>query len=183
MATYQGIHGIERVAVLLGTMPEKLRKADKTAQWRAAKKSKVVASTRIRKNLNLKKPYVDSKLSIRRIQENEVHLEAERRGVLMTRFPHTPVFRSRKGVKQPAGYRVRITKQGGSVRMRHVFPIRLRAGKVAGVHVGLAHNIGGKVEVLHAPSVSQALDALLEEIAGPVTGHYADFLEQEIGRL
>lgn len=186
MAGSEGVRGLERIAALLGATPERIRQADRRAQGRAAKKAKVIASRRIRENLALKKQYVDGKLRIRRVQENAIHLEATRRGMLLTRFPHKAVFRTRRGKKRPAGYRVRIKRGGKSVHMRHIFPIRLLAGRVQGSNIGLATRLGRErypIKVLHGPSVSQALETLLEEIGGETRGHYARFVEAEIGKI
>lgn len=164
MTQYIGAPGLEQIALLLNKKPAQLRKASRLAQAAAARKAKTAASRRIREQAALKKGYVDGKLSIRWANE-DVSLVAERRGLLMNRYSHKTVKQKGKA----AGYRVKLRPNKSASHFRHFFTVPLRRGKVDGGNgVAFAQRNGtdrGSFHVVYAPSVSQELNWVMEELA------------------
>lgn len=120
-------------------------------------KMKTEASKQIRNapkhGLNLTKKYVDSKLKAGAISytKMEARLSAEKRGVLMTRFPYSVTSK---------GVRVKIKRKASRKFIKDAFVMpRLKNSHVPGIAV----RKNNKLDVLHSPSISQALDQVLQK--------------------
>lgn len=136
------------------------------------KKAKVEASKKIRTQLALTKAYVDSKLRVGKPSYSNLTatVNAERRGVLMTRFAYRKTSRG-------TGYDVKINPSNGYKNLPGAF--LLPQLKNSGVP-GLAIRKNGKIEVLHAPSVSQVMNTFLPDLQKQMSEYAAVRLEKEV---
>ena len=122
--------------------------------------------------LNLTKAYVDSKLKLGRISYTnlEARLSASKRGILLSQFPYTVNSR---------GVSVKVKRKGRRKTLRGGFILpRLKNSHVTGIAI----RRGGKADVLHGPSISQAFDQALKnsDITERLSSYAAERLKKEV---
>lgn len=144
------------------------------------RETRKAASGVIREELALKKRYVDERLTITKatLSKLEAKVSTPSRGVLLSRFPNRQLKRKGRTVaKRNAGISVKVKRGGGFKKLRRAFFIKLRRGNVAGAGAtGIAIREENGIKVLHAPSVSQALNTL----RGPIVDDQTEKLRQDI---
>jgi hypothetical protein len=142
------------------------------------KKAKTDASKLIRdgstgsNGLNLSKKYVDGKLKVGKPSYSNLtaRVYADRRGVLLSNFKYTKL--------KTGGYSVNVT--GLKKRIAGAFlidPLK-HSGKV-----GIAIRKNGKLEVLHGPSVSQALNTHLTRLQESMADYSHGRLDKEVASV
>lgn len=148
--------------------------------------ARTAASRDIRQQLSLPKAYVDGKLKIKRATQTnqESRIDAETRGLLLSRFPNRQLSRTRKGVKKRAGIAVRVKPSGAFKKLPGAFLVPLRSGRTEGGNgLGIAIRLKGnkrKFEVLHGPSVSQAFQSVRKDITPEVRLRWLATIEREL---
>ncbi|MDA3807518.1 MAG: hypothetical protein PF440_06310 [Thiomicrorhabdus sp.] len=143
------------------------------------KKAKTDASKLIRdgstgsNGLNLSKKYVDGKLKVGKPSYSNLtaRVYAGRRGVLLTNFPYKKLVR--KG-----GYSVNVT----GLKKRIAGAFLINPLKYSG-KAGIAIRKNGKLEVLHGPSVSQALNTHLESLQESMADYSHGRLAKEVAEV
>lgn len=125
------------------------------------------ANQEIRKQVRLKSPYINKKLKIKRATWSNLsaRITAEKRGVLMTRFPHTVLKRG--------GVTVGIKAGGKRKKLPGAFKTRVKAGDdyvdvIAIPAPGFFTTGNPKFKVLYAPSVSQVFNTVRDDIDSEV---------------
>lgn len=115
--------------------------------------------------LNLKAGYIAGKLRERTAAGDrlEASVEADQRGLLLSRFPYRQLYRTRKGQKRTAGFSVKVLKQGKTKKLRGAFLVPLRNANGQGIAVRTG---GGRypIQVLHGPSVSQVYTRVKDDL-------------------
>lgn len=111
----------------------------------------------IRKQVRLTSTYINSKLTIDRANWTKLRarITAAKRGVLLTRYPHTVLKRG--------GVSVGIKAGGARSRLPSAFKTTIRAGgktveAIALPDVGRYSTGNRRMKVLHSPSVSQVFN-------------------------
>jgi phage/plasmid primase-like uncharacterized protein len=152
------------------------RTLNKTAT-RAQKRS----SEEIRKQVNLKAAYVKGKLRISRatFKKLSARLSAEKRGVLMTRYPHSVLKRG--------GVSVKIKRSGGRAKVPGAFITTVRAGAKTVEVLAIQDRSGkkyktgnSKMKVLYSPSVSQVFNDVRDDVDDELVEFLATATDQEI---
>lgn len=149
------------------------------------KKARVSASTEIREDVNLTKKYVDKKLktSFATSSDLKAVLSAEKRGTLLTRFPHKKL--------KSGGYSVKVKKSGKTIKMRSgIFVPNLKNSGATGLALpfkiaqerkkGPVKQSSG-IYVLHGPSVSQVMVAVKDKIMPDMDNVLATEMDRQIG--
>jgi hypothetical protein len=147
-------------------------KAARRAAYNTGKRLRTQASTLIRAEVPLKKSYVDSQLKVERTDENTVMLRAQKRGALITAFPHRRAYsgryKTREG-KRPAGIKVKLTTDGGYTHFSRVW---IRSNN--GTDIPMERIGSGRypIRAVYSQSVSQVLRGLLDELSRIAPGLY-----------
>lgn len=173
-----------RVLKRLGTVGQQaMVRATNNAGRRAA----TLSNQEIRQQVNLKAGYVRERLKTQKATRQRVQfvISANRRGVLMTRYP----FRATK-----SGVRVRI-KRGGAARViEGGFVAVLRAGgrRVPVIAAAGDRDSSGRrkryrtgnptIKVFYAPSVSQVFNKTRDKVTPRVTRYYEEQIDKELVR-
>jgi hypothetical protein len=187
------IEGLSETIASIDEMPASVLRFARMAINTTTKRSRTLASRRIREQVGFTATYLsdgNGRLSITQTATDN-NLEARIRG----RFRPTSLARFAVG-SSPKGVRVRV-KPGSSELMRRAFLMRLRAGNAdidTKANQGLAIRlqpgeriankrqmvqVAGNLYLLYGPSVDQVFATVADEIA-PET---SDILEAEFLRL
>lgn len=128
-----------------------------------AKKGLQRSSEEIRKQVALKATYVKGKFRISRASYKrlQARLIAEKRGVLMTRYPHTMLKRG--------GATVKIKTSGSREKLPGAFKTTVQAGskrvEVLAIAASGKYKTGNrKMKVLYSPSVSQVFNTVRDQV-------------------
>jgi len=120
----------------------------------------------------LPRSYIRQKLILGRASpaNPEVRIFAEKRGVLLSRYPYKQIYtKSKSGKRKPAGISIKIKPERGAQTGSSWFLIKLRAGIQAGAGpMAIARRLGKSrypIDVLHGPSISQMWQSLRTEAA------------------
>ena len=176
------VRGLTRAANVIPT-----EKQIATAAYRAINRVNRQDLTRIKKDigqiLNLKAGYIAGKLRERKANSTdlEASVSAEKRGILLSRFPHRQLYRSRKGKRRPAGISVKVLKRGRAQKMRGAFLVPLRNGNGQGIAVREGRS-RYPIRVLHGPSISQVFDQIRDGLAPEVQRQLEARFLHEINR-
>lgn len=171
---------LEQALKALGTVPEKVQRANVQALNKSIDSTKTMAVRAIAKEIGLPAAYIRSKLWITGANKSrqEATLSASRRGVLLTRFPYKQLVgktKSASGKPKNKGVQVKI-KPAGRVTFAHGFLVPLGFKKESGDPiVGLAHRIAGqgrKIKVHHGPSPAQVYGSIRKDIAPEAAAAY-----------
>lgn len=149
---------------------------------KTASKAKTIASREIRKQVNLSAGYVRERLYgpssgfefKATINKLSAKLSAKKRGVLLREFATTE---ARLG-RPPNPVRVRV-KPGTPKIMPGAFWVPLKGGN----GLSIAIRKGGRLDVLHGPSVSQVLTTVKDDISQDMSAVLAANLQHETGWL
>ena len=155
----------EQFAIALDAGVASNIKAARRAAFNTGKRLRTQASALIRAEVPLKKSYVDSQLKVERTDENTVMLRAQKRGALITAFPHRRAYagryKTREG-KRPAGIKVKLTTGGGYTHFESVWIAKMNNTDVPLERLSFARYPLGAV---YSQSVSQVLRGLLDELS------------------
>lgn len=139
---------------------------------KTATKGRQRSSEEIRKQVALKAAYVKSKLVVRRAtyKRLQAKITAEKRGVLMTRYPYSQL--------KTGGVSVKIKKNGARQKLRGAFKTTLRAGGKTVDVLAVPDPQGGKyrtgnrkISVLYSPSVSQVFNTVRDRVDDELVGY------------
>lgn len=144
------------------------------------RRARVLASKEIRSQVNLKAGYVRERLAIKRATATKTDfvISANKRGVLMTRYP----FRqTRKGVN------VKIKKTGPRAVVDGGFVTTVKAGgrKVQVIAVGQPGKFrtgNRRFKVLYSPSVSQVFNSVRADINPEVNRYFREQIDKELAQ-
>lgn len=152
---------------------------------KTATKARTRSSQEIRKQVNLTNKYIIgskgkqgklwiSKASYKKLQ---ARLVAEKRGVLMTRYPHTMLARG--------GASVKIKRSGARVKIPNAFKTTVSAGgsrvEVLALPDSGKYATGNrKMKVLYSPSVSQVFNTVRDEVDAELMNFLAEATDREI---
>lgn len=151
---------------------------------KTATKARTVSSKKIREQVSLKAAYVNSKLKIKRATWKNLtaKLEAEKRGVLMTRYPHTLL---KSGIIS-----VKIKKTGRRAKLSGAFKTTIRAGGKTVDVIAVRDPEGGrystgnsKFKVLYSPSVSQVFSSVRDQVDDDMSVYLLNVTEQELNAV
>ncbi len=168
----------ERLAYLKNGAARALSRAlNKTAA-----RAKTIASSEIRKQINLSAAYVRDRLYgpssgfeyRATVNKLTAKLSAKKRGILLREFATTEARLGR--LKTPV--RVRV-KPGSPKIMPGAFWVPLKGGN----GLSIAIRKGSNLDVLHGPSVSQVLTTVKDDISPQLSGVLAANLQHEMGWL
>lgn len=176
---------LDRVRSALRDIKNGAERAMTRALNDTASKAKTLASQEIRKDVKLPAAYVKDNIQVSKATFGNLtsSISATRRGVLLTRFPYTKLARG--------GVSVQVSASGGRQKMPSAFIIpRLKNSGVPGI--ALPREIASQYRkssysgrlpyvVLHAPSVSQVLTEVKDEIAPELDEFLAGELDRQIG--
>jgi hypothetical protein len=140
-------------------LPDQLKKAVVVALNRTIDRMRAEANRRIRKGLALKSTYVRDHLYRLFASNSMATPEARLVGsgrTLLSRYPHRQLFQKGTSVEKfRAGVSVTV-RPGVSKRMEGAFLLTLRGG-TPGIATRRRGAARGDINVMHGPSVSQAL--------------------------
>ncbi|KZZ70645.1 hypothetical protein A3765_16215, partial [Oleiphilus sp. HI0130] len=146
---------------------------------KTATKGRTRSSEEIRKQVNLKAAYVKGKLNISRATYKNLQskITAEKRGVLMTRYPHTMLARG--------GVTVKIKRNGARAKLPSAFKTFVYAGGkrvevLATPATGKYRTGNRKMKVLYSPSVSQVFNAVRDDIDAEMVDYLAAQTEIQV---
>ncbi len=142
-------------------------------------KSRTLASTEIRKQIRLKASKVREKLRIVKANRNQLTaaLQADRRGLLMYNYV-TNYANARKG-RPATPIKVKVKPDGKTYILPHSFYILTATSNI----LTPAHRVGGRIEVMHSPSVSQVLSTVKDDISPEMNTTLATNLQHEMDWL
>lgn len=173
---------LETVKQLLAHIKNGAARALSRALNKTASRAKTLAGREIRKQINLSASYVRERLygpssgfefraTVNRLTAK---LSAKKRGILLREFATTE---ARLG-RPPSPVRVRV-KPGTPKIMPGAFWVPLKNGN----GLSIAIRKGGKLDVLHGPSVSQVLTTVKDDISQGLSQVLAANLQHETGWL
>lgn len=176
---------LARVRSALSDIKNGAERAITRALNSTAAKAKIEASKAIRAEVKLSASYVNGKITVTKatFDSPQSSISAERRGVLLTQFPYTILARG--------GVSVRVSSSRGREKMPSAFVIpRLKNSGVPGI--ALPKDIANRYRkshytgrlpyvVLHAPSVSQVLTEVKDDISPDMDTYLATELDRQIG--
>lgn len=151
---------------------------------KTANKAKTLAAVKIRQQVNLKSAYVKSKLTVHRATYSNLsaRLSAEKRGVLMTRYPYTLLRRG--------GATVKIKPTGPRKELPGAFLVNLRAGDRIVQALAWRDPKGGvyrtgnaKIIVPYSPSVSQVFNTVRDDINDELGDYLLTTAESELAAI
>lgn len=139
------------------------------------------SSEEIRKQVNLKASYVKTKLRIYRASYSRLsaRLSAEKRGVLMTRYPYS--------ILKSGGASVKIKRTGARAKIPNAFLVNLRAGSESVQALAVRDSRGGRyktgnsrIKVLYSPSVSQVFNTVRDQVDSELAEFLSVATDKEI---
>lgn len=176
--------GLDDAQRRLSAAPGQIQRAKMRALRKTVKHGKTLLSREVRAELALPKKYVDERITTsvtRPGPEAGGRISAQRRGILLTRFKHSAVYKGKtsSGDRKRVGYRVKVSPSKPATVLRHVFPVPLRGGN----GIGLAQRVGAgryPIKVLHAPSVSQVFQRKRESLIAPLQDYLTRTFDAEL---
>jgi hypothetical protein len=180
--------GDKRTLLFLRKLGREGQKAITRATNNAGRKARTLANKEIRSDVALKSAYVRDKLRVTRatLKKPTYTINAARRGVLLTRYPHTVLKRS--------GITVRIKAGAGRRKFRHAFITTVKAG---GRRVSVIAEPGPKgsngkrlryktgtekIKVMYGPSVSQVFNKVRDRITPAVSLYFDEQIDKEVNQ-
>lgn len=166
---------VDDLVSLLDGIDQGAEKALYRALKRVQSKAKTRVSQMIRNHpkhgLNLGAAYVKSKLNVGKPTYSNLtaRLYASKRGTLLTRFPY------RK--KASGGINVKVLRKGSYKNLPGAFIMENLKNSGA---TGIAIRKGGKIKMLYAPSISQALNQHLPQLSDEMGEYALEALEKEV---
>lgn len=159
-----------------------------------AKKARTEGSKAIRKEVNLKASYVNSRLTIRKATFRNLQSKVitPNRGLLLSRFSTNAQVRNENisWIKPPQvpkrGIKVKVSPGGGSKTITgdpetkgQPFYIALNNGRaaIAARRKQLGPR-GGKLKVFYGPSLSQVFNNVVDDLRGPL----AEYQEEQVSK-
>ena len=146
---------------------------------RTGKKVKTLSSRTVREQINLKKSYVDGRLTFFGASRKQLtgKISSESRGILLSRFSTDTAVKN-NGEKTsllqapkapPRGIRVKVKPSGGTKALsKDFFYMKLKNSGAIGIArrlpKGQTGPRGGKYDVLYGPSVSQAFNSVRDQV-------------------
>ena len=153
----------------------------------AGRRATTLSNREIREQVNLKAGYVRERLKVTKATRQRVEfvITANKRGVLMTRYPYR-ILKS--------GARVRIKKGGAAGFIEDGFETVLNAGgrRVKVIAAPGDRDSSGRrkryrtgsptIKVFYAPSVSQVFNKTRDEVTPRVIRYYDEQIDKELAR-
>ena len=153
----------------------------------AGRRATTLANREIREQVNLKARYVREQLKVRKATHQRVEfvITANKRGVLMARYPYSETRR---------GIRVRVKKGGPPKYIQGGFLALLKAGskRVEVIAAPGERDGSGRrkryrtgsptIKVFYSPSVSQVFNKTRDVITPAVIRYYGDQIDKELVR-
>lgn len=186
----QGRQALKRLQAL----PERVRKVAASATNRALRSVRAELVRQVRQQAALPAGYVREQYTIKPAASADLDgaINARKRGILLTRFPHRQLFLPREEGRARRGRSERKVKRGVSVTvkpgspkvMRGGFLLGLRAGSAASGRQGIAVRVGkgrSAIRVLHGPSPSQMFEQLLPALREHSIGVYRREMTRALG--
>lgn len=151
------IKGLKEVRANIDKYSKEVAKARVRALNRTISKGRTLASKEIRDEVRLTATYVRDRLKIVQatIALQRASVVAKKRGILLSRFPHS--------VRIKRGVTVRVKKGGGGKLLKGAFRAKVRAGGstvdvIATRIPGRYKNGNAKFRTFYGPSPSQVLN-------------------------